>query len=169
MLLALAAALAMLFAMAGPPGAGAQGPDQAEQANCATGRTVPASKISIQLYTFNRYIDFGERADEAPDGAPGPEATRAERLEFVLRVPERGRLSEHRAVQLPRTQRRGSSTRWRTSTASTCPRATCPTARPTGRRTSPMPSCSGSAGPARAGSRRRGPAATRTRWRPPRR
>ena len=84
MLLALAAALAMLLAMAGPPGAGAQAPDKAEQANCATGRTVPASKISIQLYTFNRYIDFGERAGEAPAGAPGPQATRAERLEFVF-------------------------------------------------------------------------------------
>jgi sugar phosphate isomerase/epimerase len=85
-LLVLAAALAVLLAMAGPPGAGAQeaAPDKAEQANCATGRTVPASKISIQMWTFNRYIDRGERADEAPAGAPGPEATRAERLEFVL-------------------------------------------------------------------------------------
>ena len=86
MLLTLAAAVAMLLALAGPRGAGAQeaAPDTAERANCATGRTVPASKISIQLYTFNRYIDFGERADEAPDGAPGPEATRAARLEFVF-------------------------------------------------------------------------------------
>jgi sugar phosphate isomerase/epimerase len=80
--LALAATLAMLLGMAGPPRAGAQ--DKPEQANCATGRTVPASKISIQLWTFNRYIDAGERADEAPAGAPGPEATRAERLEFVF-------------------------------------------------------------------------------------
>jgi sugar phosphate isomerase/epimerase len=81
-LLALAA---MLLGLVGPSGAGAQAsPDKAEQANCATGRTVPASKISIQLWTFNRYIDRGERADEAPAGAPGPEATRAERLEFVF-------------------------------------------------------------------------------------
>jgi sugar phosphate isomerase/epimerase len=81
-----AAALAMLLAMVGPPGAGAQqaAPNKAEQANCANGRTVPASKISIQLFTFNRYIDFGERADEAPAGAPGPEATRGQRLEFVF-------------------------------------------------------------------------------------
>jgi sugar phosphate isomerase/epimerase len=82
MLLALAATVAMLVGMAGPPGAGAQ--DQAEQANCASGRTVPVSKISVQLYTFNRYVDFGERAAEAPEGAPGPDATRAERLEFVF-------------------------------------------------------------------------------------
>jgi len=85
MLLALAATLAMLLAMAGPPWAGAQEePDKADQANCASGRTVPASKISVQLFTFNRYVDAGERADEAPAGAPGPEATRAERLEFVF-------------------------------------------------------------------------------------
>src|SRR5919108_2941680 len=85
MLLALAA-LAVLLAMVGPPGAGADepAPDKAEQADCATGRTVPASKISIQLWTFNRYVELGERAAEAPAGAPGPEATRAERLEFVL-------------------------------------------------------------------------------------
>jgi sugar phosphate isomerase/epimerase len=87
MLLALGATVALLVGMVGPPGAGAQGtpaPDKAEQANCASGRTVPASKISIQLWTFNRYIERGERAAEAPAGAPGPEATRAERLEFVL-------------------------------------------------------------------------------------
>jgi hypothetical protein len=86
MVLALAAALAMLLAVAGPPRAGAQqaAPDKPDEANCASGRTVPASKISIQLYTFNRYVDFGERADEAPAGAPGPQATRAERLEFVF-------------------------------------------------------------------------------------
>jgi sugar phosphate isomerase/epimerase len=85
MLLALVATLAMLLlAMAGPPGAGAQGkasPKKAEQANCATGRTVPASKISIQLWTFNRYIGRGEDGEA---GAPGPEATQAERLEYVL-------------------------------------------------------------------------------------
>ncbi len=81
-LLALAAALAMLLAMAGPPGAGAQAePDKADQANCTVGRSVPVSKISIQLYTFNRYIDQG--IDTQP-GAPGPEATRAQRLEYVL-------------------------------------------------------------------------------------
>jgi sugar phosphate isomerase/epimerase len=81
MLLALAAALAVLLGMAGPPAAGAQ--EKADQANCATGRTVPASMISIQLWTFNRYIDSG--VDEgAPADAPGPEATRAERLEYVF-------------------------------------------------------------------------------------
>jgi sugar phosphate isomerase/epimerase len=78
----LALACAMLLGMIGPSGAAAQ--DKSEQANCATGRTVPASKISIQMWTFNRYVERGERADEAPAGAPGPEATRAERLEFVL-------------------------------------------------------------------------------------
>src|SRR5919108_5171580 len=85
MLLALAA-LAVLLAMVGPPGAGAKepAPDKAEQADCAAGRTVPASKISTQLWTFNRYVELGERAAEAPAGAPGPEATRAERLEFVF-------------------------------------------------------------------------------------
>jgi sugar phosphate isomerase/epimerase len=84
MLLALAATLVTLLAMTGPPWAAAQAPDKADQANCASGRTVPARKISIQLWTFNRYIEAGERAAEAPDGAPGPEATRAERLEFVF-------------------------------------------------------------------------------------
>jgi sugar phosphate isomerase/epimerase len=79
MLLALVAALAMLLAMAGPPGAGAQA--SPEKGNCATGRSVPVSKISIQLWTFNRYIEQG--IDTQP-GAPGPEATRAERLEYVL-------------------------------------------------------------------------------------
>jgi sugar phosphate isomerase/epimerase len=81
MLLALFATLAMLLAMAGPPAAGAQTPEKPDQANCATGRSVPASKISIQLWTFNRYIEQG--IDTQP-GAPGPEATRAERLEYVL-------------------------------------------------------------------------------------
>ena len=45
-----------------PAGAGAQGkaaPGKSEQANCASGRTVPASKISIQLWTFNRFIGSG--------------------------------------------------------------------------------------------------------------
>jgi sugar phosphate isomerase/epimerase len=85
MLLALAATLALLLGMVGASGAGAEGtaaPDKADQANCATGRTVPANKISIQLWTFNRYIDAGQ-------GAPPPGettgATRAERLEQVLR------------------------------------------------------------------------------------
>jgi sugar phosphate isomerase/epimerase len=84
MLLALAATVVTLLAMTGPPWAAAQAPDKADQANCASGRTVPANKISIQLWTFNRYIEAGERAAEAPAGAPGPEATRAERLEFVF-------------------------------------------------------------------------------------
>ncbi len=83
MLVALAASLAVLLAMTGPT-AGAQQPPKADQANCSAGRTVPAEKISIQLWTFNRYIERGEGAAEAPAGAPGPEATRAERLEFVL-------------------------------------------------------------------------------------
>ena len=84
MLLALFATLAMLLAMVGPPGAGAQGkasPEKADQADCTTGRSVPASKISIQLYTFNRYIEQGI---DTQAGAPGPEATRAERLEYVF-------------------------------------------------------------------------------------
>jgi sugar phosphate isomerase/epimerase len=81
---ALAATLAMLLGMVGAPGAGAQEPPKADQASCSSGRTVPANKISIQLWTFNRYIERGERAAEAPAGAPGPEATRAERLEFVF-------------------------------------------------------------------------------------
>ena len=75
---------AMLLGMIGPSGAAAQGkasPNKAEQANCAAGRTVPANKISIQLWTFNRYIGSGANA---PAGAPGPEATQAERLEYVL-------------------------------------------------------------------------------------
>jgi sugar phosphate isomerase/epimerase len=83
-LVGLAAVLTILLALVGPSGAGAQEPPKADQADCATGRTVPASKISIQLWTFNRYIDRGERAAEAPPGAPGPEATPAERLEFVF-------------------------------------------------------------------------------------
>jgi sugar phosphate isomerase/epimerase len=87
-LLALFATLAMLLlSMVGAGGAGAQGqaaPDKPEQANCATGRTLPASKISIQLWTFNRYIERGELLAGAPADAPGAEATRAERLEFVL-------------------------------------------------------------------------------------
>jgi sugar phosphate isomerase/epimerase len=87
MLLALAAGLAMLLGMLGAPGAGAQGqatPDKADQANCATGRTVPASKISLQLWTFNRYIERGELLPGAPADAPGATATRAQRLEYVL-------------------------------------------------------------------------------------
>ena len=83
MLLALAATLAMLLGLAGPPGAGAQGkasPDKADQANCSTGRSVPANKISIQLWTFNRFISSGR---DAPAGMT-PGATQAERLEQVL-------------------------------------------------------------------------------------
>jgi hypothetical protein len=80
----LAAALSMLFALAGTGAADAQAAPKSENANCSSGRTVPANKISIQLWTFNRYIDRGERAAEGPPGTPGPEATRAERLEFVF-------------------------------------------------------------------------------------
>ena len=87
MLLALAAALALLLGMVGAPGAGAQGqaaPEKADQGNCATGRTVPANKISIQFWTFNRYIESGELLPGAPADAPGATATRAERLEYVM-------------------------------------------------------------------------------------
>ena len=87
MLLALAAALALLLGTVGAPGAGAQGkaaPPKSDQGNCATGRTVPANKISIQLWTFNRYIERGELLPGAPTDAPGAAATRAERLEYVL-------------------------------------------------------------------------------------
>jgi sugar phosphate isomerase/epimerase len=76
-----------VVALVGPTAAGAQdqpSPPKADQASCSSGRTVPANKISIQLWTFNRYVEAGERAAEAPTGAPGPEATRAERLEFVF-------------------------------------------------------------------------------------
>ena len=83
-LLALLATVAMLLlSMVGAGGAGAQGkaaPDKPEQANCASGRTVPASKISIQLWTFNRFISSGAGA---PAGMT-PGATQAERLEQVL-------------------------------------------------------------------------------------
>jgi sugar phosphate isomerase/epimerase len=80
MLLALIATVAVLM-MVGPPRAGAEGAAAPAKADCAVGRSVPASKISIQLYTFNRYIESG--IDTQP-GAPGPEATRAERLEYVF-------------------------------------------------------------------------------------
>ena len=84
-LVGLATALTILLALVGAGAAAAQEPPpKADPADCATGRTVPASKISIQLWTFNRYINSGDRADEAPAGAPGPEATTAERLEFVF-------------------------------------------------------------------------------------
>jgi sugar phosphate isomerase/epimerase len=79
--------LTILLALVGPGAAGAQdqpSPPKADEANCSTGRTVPASKISIQMWTFNRYVNSGDRVAEAPPGAPGPEATPAERLEFVL-------------------------------------------------------------------------------------
>jgi len=88
MLLVLAATLAMLLGMLGPPGAGAQGkgkaaPNKPEQANCATGRTLPVSKISIQLWTFSRYLG-GTSFTGAPAGAPTTGSTAAERLEYVL-------------------------------------------------------------------------------------
>jgi sugar phosphate isomerase/epimerase len=81
-----AAVLALVSTLVIASGASAQQttPPKTEGANCAAGRTVPAHKISIQLWTFNRYINSGDRADEAPAGAPGPEATPADRLEFVL-------------------------------------------------------------------------------------
>lgn len=82
----LAAVLSILLVLVGPGGAGAQepSPPKADEANCSTGRTVPAGKISIQLWTFNRYIERGELQAGAPADAPGPEATRAERLEYVF-------------------------------------------------------------------------------------
>ena len=87
MRLAILLALALLLGMVGAPGAGAQGqaePEKADQANCATGRTVPANKISIQFWTFNRYIEAGQLLPGAPADAPGATATRAERLEYVM-------------------------------------------------------------------------------------
>ena len=86
MLLALAAAMAMLLGMVGPSNAGAQGgqaADRPEQANCASGRTVPVSKISIQLWTFSRYLG-GTSFIGAPADAPTTGSTTAERLEYVL-------------------------------------------------------------------------------------
>ena len=86
MVLALAASLAMLLGMVGAPGAGAQSqasPDKAAQGNCATGRTVPVSKISIQLWTFNRYLS-GSTYAGVPADAPTTGSTTAERLEYVL-------------------------------------------------------------------------------------
>src|ERR687898_599899 len=80
----LAAVLAILLALAASSAAGAQEPPKASEANCSTGRTVPASKISIQLWTFNRYIERGELMPGAPADAPGATATRAERLEYVF-------------------------------------------------------------------------------------
>ena len=90
------ARLAMLIALAvvmlvgiGASGAAAQGqgrpdrPNRPDQAECGRGRTVPASKISIQLWTFNRYLS-GTTVEGAPADAPGAEATPAERLEYVL-------------------------------------------------------------------------------------
>jgi sugar phosphate isomerase/epimerase len=85
LLLALLLAVAVLLGMAGGASAGPKGkadPPKSGKANCATGRTIPASKISIQLWTFNRYINLGEGA--TPAGAPGPSATPAQRLEYVL-------------------------------------------------------------------------------------
>ena len=82
----LALVFAMLLGMIGASGAAAQGkasPKKAEKANCAAGRTVPANKISIQLWTFNRYIS-GRTVEGAPADAPGADATQAERLEYVL-------------------------------------------------------------------------------------
>jgi sugar phosphate isomerase/epimerase len=82
----LALAVAVLMALVGASTAGAQGkasPNKADQGNCAVGRTVPASKISIQLWTFNRYIS-GRTVEGAPADAPGADATQAERLEYVL-------------------------------------------------------------------------------------
>ena len=82
-LLVLATLAMLLVSMVGAGAAGAQGeaaPNKPEQANCATGRTLPVSKISLQLWTFNRFIGSGAGA---PAGMT-PGATTAERLEQVL-------------------------------------------------------------------------------------
>jgi sugar phosphate isomerase/epimerase len=84
--LALASILATLLAFAGSPGASAQGkasPNKPEQANCAQGRTLPVSKISVQLWTFSRYIG-GTSYVGAPADAPTTGSTTAERLEYVF-------------------------------------------------------------------------------------
>jgi sugar phosphate isomerase/epimerase len=86
---ALASILAMLLAFASSPGASAQGgkgkasPNKPEQANCAQGRTLPVNKISVQLWTFSRYIG-GTSYVGAPADAPTTGSTTAERLEYVL-------------------------------------------------------------------------------------
>ena len=92
--LALAAMLALLLALAGTPGASAQSdgkkkadPNKNAHANCATGRTIPVSKISIQLWTFSRYIG-GTHAQAfvgAPADAPQAGSTTLQRLEYVLK------------------------------------------------------------------------------------
>ena len=86
MVLALAAALAMLLGMVGTSDAGAQrgqAADRPEQANCASGRTLPVNKISIQLWTFSRYLS-GTSYVGAPADAPTTGSTTAQRLEYVL-------------------------------------------------------------------------------------
>ena len=98
--LALTVMLTLLLALAGAQSAAAQGKSQGKSqgkagqgkatpkknanANCAQGRTLPASKISIQLWTFNRYIGSGQLLPGAPADAPGATATQAQRLEYVL-------------------------------------------------------------------------------------
>ena len=89
--LALAAMLALLVALAGTPGASAQSngnkkadPNKNAHANCATGRTLPVSKISVQLWTFSRYIG-GTSYVGAPADAPQAGSTTAQRLEYVLK------------------------------------------------------------------------------------
>ena len=94
-LFTLAATMALLLAMVGPSGAGANGkgsaankPEQADkpnQANCARGRTVPTNKISIQLWTFSRYLSGNLNSyTTVPSDAPTTGSTAAERLEYVL-------------------------------------------------------------------------------------
>ena len=89
--LALAAMLALLVALAGTPEASAQSngnkkadPNKNAHANCARGRTLPVSKISVQLWTFSRYIG-GTSYVGAPADAPQAGSTTAQRLEYVLK------------------------------------------------------------------------------------
>ena len=86
MLVALVAAVAMLIATTGASDA-APKPKKNEQANCAQGRTIPTNKISIQLWTFSRYIG-GTHAQAfvgAPADAPKAGSTTQQRLEYVLK------------------------------------------------------------------------------------
>jgi sugar phosphate isomerase/epimerase len=92
--LAIAAMLALLLALAGTPGASAQSdgkkkadPNKNAHANCAAGRTLPVSKISVQLWTFSRYITgtHAQAFQGAPADAPKAGSTTEQRLEYVLK------------------------------------------------------------------------------------
>ena len=88
MLLALAATMAMLLGMVGPSNAerahrADKQPTGPNRPTAPSGRTVPVSKISIQLWTFSRYIG-GSSFTGAPADAPTTGSTTAERLKYVL-------------------------------------------------------------------------------------